>query len=423
MRPRRLMPASSPPASEHSSAPRRFRSAYTLIAIVVLNTIALFVIINAAAAVWLRLQRDKPVTYKRAWLIDGYGLDTLARNYPGMSRGDLTTLLYETSNWIQEYEPFTGFRPVTRHDRFITISPHGFRPVPEQAPWPPPSGGTTIFLFGGSTMMGAGVPDGATIAAHLRTELAPCNPEVSIYNFGRGFYFSSQERILFEQLLLAGHRPTLAVFFDGLNDFYFAEGVPQYTQEMSSFMKRGAGLPDDPSLSASLAAVARQLPMARIAAKYLRTPEPPPAFGQAPPDSGGTDEERISGVLARWERNREIIRATAAALNIRSAFVWQPVPTYGYDQTKLTVYREGVDLFGAHKLSGLGYPEAARRYSDGKSGRDVLWLGDIQRNRAENLYVDAVHYTNAFSADIARLIGRFLTTQELIPCGPRTNGE
>ena len=102
MRPRRLMPASSPPASEHSSAPRRFRSAYTLIAIVVLNTIALFVVINAAAAVWLRLQRDKPITYERAWLIEGYGLDTLARNYPGMSRDDLTTLLHETSNWIQE---------------------------------------------------------------------------------------------------------------------------------------------------------------------------------------------------------------------------------------------------------------------------------------------------------------------------------
>jgi hypothetical protein len=417
------MPASSPSRSEPSSTPLRFRSTYALISIVVLNTIALFAVVNLAAAAWLRLQADEPVKYDRAWLIDGYGLDTLARNYPGMSREDVTTLLYETSNWVQEYEAFTGFRPVTRRDRFITISPDGFRPVPQQASWPPPTGGTTIFLFGGSTMMGAGVPDDATIAAHLRTELASCRPQISIYNFGRGFYFSSQERILFEQLLLAGHRPTLAVFFDGLNDFYFADGVPQYTQEMTSFMKRSAGLPDDPSLSGSLASAARQLPITRLAAKYLVTPEPPPSFGQAPPDSGRPDEERIAGALSRWERNRDMIRATAAASNIRAAFVWQPVPTYGYDQTKLTVYRDGVDLFGAHKLSGLGYPEAARRYRDGKAGRDVLWLGDIQRNRAENLYVDAVHYTNEFSADIARLIGRFLTTQGLIPCSARTNGE
>src|SRR5688500_605353 len=198
---------------------QRFRSTYALTAIVLLNTIALIVVVNVAAAAWLRFRRDEPVKYERAWLIDGYGLDTLARNYPGMSREDVTTLLHETSNWIQEYEPFTGFRPVTRRDRFITISPDGFRPVPQQGSWPPPAGGTTIFLFGGSTMMGAGVPDDATIAAHLRTELAPCNPEVSIYNFGRGFYFSSQERILFEQLLLAGRRPALAVFFAGLDDF------------------------------------------------------------------------------------------------------------------------------------------------------------------------------------------------------------
>jgi hypothetical protein len=394
-----------------------------MIATVILNTIALFVIINAAAAGWLRLQRDKPITYERAWLIEGYGLDTLAHNYQGMSRDDLTTLLYETSNWIQEYEPFTGFRPVTRRDRFITISPHGFRPLPQQAQWPPPSGRTTVFLFGGSTMMGAGVPDDSTIAAHLRTALASCSPEISIYNFGRGFYFSSQERILFEQLLLAGHRPSLALFFDGLNDFYFADGVPQYTQEMTSFMKRSAGLPDDPGMSASLAAAARQLPITRVVAKYLQTPEPPAAFGQGPPDSGRPEEERIAGVLTRWERNRAIIRAIAAASNIRTAFVWQPVPTYGYDQTKLTVYRDGVDLFGAHRLSGLGYPEAARRYSNGQAGRDVLWLGDIQRNRAENLYVDAVHYTSRFSGEIAGHIARFVTTEGLLPCGPRPNGE
>jgi hypothetical protein len=416
------MPASSPRTSEPSSTSPRFRSTYALIALVLLNTIVLFAVVNLAAAAWLRVQETKPVTYDRAWLIDGYGLDTLARNYPGMSRDDVTTLLHETSNWIQEYEPFTGFRPVTRRDRFISISPDGFRPVPEQAPWPPPPGATTIFLFGGSTMMGAGVPDEETIAAHLRTELASCRPQLSIYNFGRGFYFSSQERILFEQLLLAGHRPTLAVFFDGLNDFYFADGVPQYTRELTSFMKRSAGLPDDPSLSVSLASAARQLPITRLAAKYLVTPDPPPAFGQAPPESGRPDGEPIASVLARWERNRDIIRATAAASNVRTAFVWQPVPTYGYDQTKLTVYRDGVDLFGAHRLSGLGYPEAAKRYSNGRSGRDVLWLGDIQRNRSENLYVDAVHYTSRFSAEIARLIGRFLTTEELIPCG-RTNGE
>ena len=399
----------------------RLRSAYALLAIVALNTLALFVIVNVAAALWLRMQQDEPTTYERAWLIEGYGLDTLARNYPNLSRDDLTAFLFEASNWVQEYEPFTGFRPVPRRDRFISISRDGFRPVPNQAPWPPPGDRRAVFLFGGSTMMGAGLPDDSTIAAHLQRTLAPCG--VAIYNFGRGFYFSTQERILFEQLLLAGHRPALAVFLDGLNDFYFAEGVPQFTSEMSASMTRNAGVPADPGLLASLAAVARQLPMVRAAARYglVSAPSPIP-FGQGPPASDRPDGERIETVLTRWERNRTLIRASASAFDVRTAFVWQPVPTYGYDLTKLTVYRDGMDL-GAHNLSGRGYPLAAKRYGNWSLGRDVLWLGEIQRGRSENLYVDAVHYSNQFSAEIAEHVRRFLIDERVLPCESRSNGK
>lgn len=412
-----------PVSPSSTSAPRRFRSTYALIAVVALNTVALFAAANLAAAAWLHLKGDEPETYEHAWLIDAYGLDTLAPNYPNLSREDVTTFLHETSNWIQEYEPFTGFRPAVRRDRFITIAPEGFRPVPQQSSWPPPADATTVFLFGGSTMMGAGVPDEGTIAAHLREALVSCRPPVAIYNFGRGFYFSTQERVLFEQLLLAGHRPDVAVFLDGLNDFYFAEGVPQFTAELTSFMKRGAGVPDTPPMTVSLAAAARQLPITRLLARHLGEDEPPQAFGQAPPDSGRPEHERITAVLERYERNRQLIRAAAGEFRVRTLFVWQPVPTYGYDQTNLSVYRDGVDLYGAHKLSGPGYAEARKRYGGGDSGGDLLWLGDLQRNRDENLYVDAVHYTSGFSGEIAQHIGRFLTSDGILPCGPRTNGE
>jgi hypothetical protein len=147
----------------------------------------------------------------------------------------------------------------------------------------------------------------------------------------------------------------------------------------------------------------------------------PTNFGQGPPESSRPAAERIDGVLARWERNRALIRAEAQAFDVRTAFVWQPVPTYAYDQTKLSVYREGTDLFGAHKLSGLGYPVAAKRYG-ARALADVLWLGDIQRDRAENLYVDAVHYTSRFSADIAKQVGRLLIDDGFLSCDHRDNG-
>lgn len=397
----------------------RFRAVYITTAVILLNAACLFVVANIVAAALLRSGNDNGAqTYKSAWLIDAYGMDTLARNYPGMSPADLETFLHETSNWIQQYEPFTGLRPAERHDHFITISAQGFRPTPHQAAWPPPADGLTVFLFGGSTTMGAGVPDDATVAAHLQNALVGCTGNVHIYNFGRGFYFSTQERILFEQLLLAGHRPAVAIFIDGLNDFYFADGNPQFTTELSAFMKREAGLPTDPPLTASLAAAARQLPLTRAAARLgLIPPAQPIAFGSAPPASGN-DDERVTAVLGRWDRNRTLIQAAAAANGIGTAFVWQPVPTYGYDASNMTVFRKGVDLFGAHRLSGVGYRAAANRYQNGQLA-DVLWLGEMQRDRRENLYVDAVHYTSAFSREIADQIADHLKARKLIPCPNR----
>ncbi len=46
--------------------------------------------------------------------------------------------------------------------------------------------------------------------------------------------------------------------------------------------------------------------------------------------------------------------------------------------------------------------------SAGKLGTDVLWLADMQENARENLYVDSVHYTAAFSKEIAGRICEFI---------------
>lgn len=406
---------------------RSLSRVYVAIAVVVFNTIMLFAIVNAVAALVLwrqdaRAQATGPTTYERAWLIDGYGLDTLARNYPGMSRADLVTLLHETSNWYQAYEPFTIFRPQERHDRFITISAEGFRPVPGQAAWPPAPNAFNVFLFGGSTMMGAGVPDDQTIAAHMQRLVGTCRQPVHIYNFGRGFYFSTQERILFEQLLIAGYTPDAALFLDGLNDFYFADGIPQFTPELKAFFHQQNGeAVRPPSTPEAFFPLLRSLPAMRLATRHgLLSPpqsEPPMVQTRDGETAVESDEARLRRAIGRWQINRTMIRAIADASNVRVSFVWQPVPTYGYDVESLSVYNPGTDLFGAHRLSGLGYQVVADMQRRGQLGDDVLWLGDIQRNRNENLYVDAVHYTAAFSNEIARHLAQFARAKDLLPCG------
>jgi hypothetical protein len=72
-----------------------------------------------------------------------------------------------------------------------------------------------VYFFGGSTVWGAHVPDGATIPSQfaaitgLRTE-----------NFGEPGYTAHQSLLLLTQLLQAGHRPDLVVFYDGVNEVW-----------------------------------------------------------------------------------------------------------------------------------------------------------------------------------------------------------
>jgi hypothetical protein len=268
-------------------------------------------------------------------------------------------------------------------------------------------------------MMGAGVPDNQTIAAAMQQRLSACSRPVHIYNFGRGFYFSTQERILFEQLILAGFVPDAAIFFDGLNDFYFADGVPQFTSEFTDFMTRSERPEQAESMGPALGRLLRLLPLTRLLTRTGLVPAADPiAAAQSPAaPSPLSDDERIKSVIDRWSRNRAIIESIAERNHVRLALVWQPVPTYGYDLTKLNVYREGVDLFGAHRLSGLGYPRAAESYGHEGPATNLLWLADMQRNRPENLYVDAIHYSGSFSSEIAARIASFATSHEVIPCG------
>src|SRR5205085_2675003 len=108
---------------------------------------------------------------------------------------------------------------------YVNVDPGGFRWSGDQGPWPPDPKNFNIFFFGGSTGFGYGVRDAETVASQLAAFLnqtkAVSRP-IKIYNFGRAGYYSTPERMLFERLLLEGHRPQLAVFMDGLNEFEHA---------------------------------------------------------------------------------------------------------------------------------------------------------------------------------------------------------
>lgn len=399
---------------------------YRDIAVIFLNTVLLLIVFNLIVAPFVsRARKSHKKPAQHAWLIEKYGFDRLAVAYPGWKRKDLRQFLVETSNWEDEYEPFTQFRQKPRHDRWITIDDNGFRPVPDQAPWPPSPDRYNVFVFGGSTTMGSGVPDDSTIPAFMSRGFSQCTRPIGIYNFGRGYYFSSQERALFEKLLIEGQKPALAVFIDGLNDFYYADGDPQWTPQLHAFMAaRNAAAaqvrPAEAGLATTTLAFLQELPMGRLAGDIRGAAVPPklafPVVVKKHPLQKRSPAEAARAVIERWTANRKIVEAAGQATGVRTAWIWQPVPTYGYDLSYHHLYEGHMSMFGRHVLSATGYRLMAQRRQRMSLGKNFLWLADMQRGEHQNLYVDAVHYTAAFSSKIARRIDRFLIERGLVPC-------
>ena len=115
-----------------------------------------------------------------------------------------------------DYEPFVGFLRKDIHVDQLNITNgmrSSYQPVAAQA-----GGLPVVYFFGGSTMEGVSQRDRYTIPSYVARLAEADGVPVEVRNYGRGAYQSRQEVILLQQLLVAGHSPDVAVFYDGHND-------------------------------------------------------------------------------------------------------------------------------------------------------------------------------------------------------------
>jgi hypothetical protein len=149
------------------------------------------------------------------------------------------------------------------------------------------------------------------------------------------------------------------------------------------------------------------LPMVR-AAYWLRG-----RFTKAPVDAPQAKEPDyrdpavLNAVVERWLANKKMIESLAATYGVRAVFVWQPIPLYKYD-LRYHFFLHSDQEFGGFARAEYGYPVVAALQAERRLGPDVLWLADMQQDKRENLYVDSVHYTAAFSKEIAGRICEFI---------------
>jgi hypothetical protein len=371
----------------------RVRRAYVAAALLLLNCVVIFVLLNlaiaAARTVWHRLHHDELGPEVRR----SHGLDHVAKAYEGWKRGDLVAFLRESNGanaW--QYEPFTVFRPVPTRGRFVNVTAAGYRLGGWPAPWPPSSSNYNIFLFGGSTAFGVGLPDAQTIPSALQRNLPNfCGQPVAVYNFGRPAYYSIQEGVLFQRLLREGARPDLAIFLDGLNDFGYGEPAmtPALTRMVDEATRGG--------MLQRAADLAVTLPIAKLVNR------------RAGQEAGEYSIESLlppRKVIDRWLQNRKMLQAIGQQAGTQTLFAWQPVPHYHYD-LQYHLFNEPGAFSGWGTAEGYALLDRTR-------DAGILWLADLQKDRRENLYVDRFHYTAKFSADIANAVAAAI--RERTPC-------
>jgi len=361
-----------------------FVGGYKAVALIVLNTLILFILLNILCFVGLKLLHRGGAGPETAW---DRALNASFHN-SDLSEIQQNRLMEELRAHRIEFEPFTNFRGRDARGQYLNVR-QGIRNL-EEGCWPPRKENFNIFVFGGSTTFGA-ASDTQTIPAYLEEVLRETRQEVKVFNFGRVYYYSTQERILFEQLLLAGHAPRVAIFVDGLNDFYHVGMDVPFRERLQQAFETKPRMPPIPVVKVYRVLTGADQPVAE-------------SYDQSP--------EALRAVIDRYLVNKKLIEAAAQAFGTIPVFVWQPVPTYKLESKEYPFVDR--DL-GRHVCSRQGYLMMAERVGQSGLGDDFLWLADLQQGFKEPIYMDVVHYTPSFSKAIARAIGGFLVERKIVP--------
>lgn len=321
-----------------------------------------------------------------------YSDQTLISLYPGWSPEDARSMLQEV--WLKRplhYEPLVEYSEAPFSGQYVNVSQEGFRKIKNQQPLDS-SDSVKVFVFGGSTTFGSGLPDWETVPSFLQEALRKNDPATnySVFNFGVGYYYSTLERIRFEKLLTAGIKPDIAIFIDGLNDFSFYH-IPDRSAQSEFLRHRFSANALSLGLHESFSFKLAHKLMKRAFSSNVR--------------AAATTED-LKHAAMRLKTNWEILDAIGKRLGINVVRVLQPLSFAGdfpdspvlvdpaYDMQIELVrkdVREGYQLF--KELSS-------------KKDKEALLLADFTIN--ENQFVDYVHYNSSFSKAIATEIAKHL---------------
>ena len=282
----------------------KVKDIYRFAAYTTLNILVMLILLNLILAGYYKL-REFDIKNVAKKILNKQSNEILVKYYKNAySIDEIHKIIKEDYSSLKyQYQPWVEFRDRPFSGQYINIGSDGNRLNYKNQEYDP--GKFTIFIFGGSTMRGFLIKDEDTIAAYLEKEL----PDCQVINFGRDFYFSTQEMLLFLSLLKEGKKPDIAIFLDGLNDTRIITGggdAPPIAKEIfSSVLLNGFYLNRD------IVPILKFCYVLRSAFKHKANAAPPKT------ENIDTASDRVIKI---YRFNKEVIKSIAAKNNIKTFF-------------------------------------------------------------------------------------------------------
>jgi hypothetical protein len=290
------------------SAFERVRGAYRGIAILVLNTLLMLLLAEAAAQVFFLVTSGQATRFLSQF--------RPARTEPS-THPWFEDLMQEQATVRARYWPFVGWRAQPRPGPLMTIGSDGNRVVPGASC---ETGAYRVLVLGGSTVFGFGVPDWGTLPAYLQQALASrLQRPICVRNLGQLAWSSTQDAIALLRELQDGERPDLVIFYQGYNDVTTGgnDGVGLGTSGGVDY--DGARAQDEVTEHTGRTALAeflRGTGLGQVATGLRAWLEP----AQPDPPSPLTPES----VLRAYSVSVDAARGLADAAGAKTWFFWQP---------------------------------------------------------------------------------------------------
>ncbi len=307
----------------------------------------------------------------------------------------LTMLGFVYQPWVQFSEPpFQGKRVN------IDVDEKGF-PARRTINVPHSQGLPVIriFVLGGSTTFGYNVSDEHTWPSQLSRILNEhayregLRAQVEVSNYGRGFYYPSQETALAVDLLRLGYRPDLVIFMDGVNTGT-PEDFPWFTQEFSRRF-------DYRQFARNIADQLRWVPIVRLA--YVMRHQ---LFDTNTDTQLSNPTPEI--LVNRFLQNREISKTILDYYAVPSLFFIQPDAIFNYP---LHLYR-----FPLPESALRSRKERVEFYNDARTRKGAIVLSNLFElwGADRKAIVDECHYSPNFNRFLAEHVARHIDLKSLL---------